>query len=121
VTLSRKGATSRTRGRKVRSTRTKAVTRFSHGRESCVELEQKLAEALQQQAATSEVLRVISSSPTHVQLVFDMIAESARRLCDADFCAVFRFDGQLLHLVTLHGVTVDAGRGLASRLPSCAG
>jgi len=103
-----KGAKSRARVRVLRSTRTKAVTRFGRGRESRVELEQKLAEALQQQAATSEVLRVISSSPTHIQLVFDMIAESARRLCDADFCGVFRFDGQLLHLVTLHGVTVDA-------------
>ena len=94
--------------RVLRSTRTKAIMRVGRGRESRVELEKKLAEALQQQAATSEVLRVISSSPTHVQLVFDTIAESARRLCDADFCAVFRFDGQLLHLVTLRGVTDDA-------------
>jgi two-component system, NtrC family, sensor kinase len=108
VTSSRKGAKSRTQGRKSRSTGTKARTRVGRGRESRVELEKKLAEALQQQAATSEVLRVISSSPIHVQLVFDTIAESARRLCDADFCAVFRFDGQLLHLVTLCGVTGDA-------------
>jgi two-component system, NtrC family, sensor kinase len=84
------------------------MTRVGRGRESRVELEKKLAEALQQQAATSEVLQVISSSATHVQVVFDTIAESARRLCDADFCAVFRFDGQLLHLVTLRGVTDDA-------------
>jgi two-component system, NtrC family, sensor kinase len=103
-----KGAKSRARVRVLRSTRTKATTRVGRGRESRVELEKKLAEVLQQQAATSEVLRVISSSATHVQVVFDTIAESARRLCDADFCAVFRFDGQLLHLVTLRGVADDA-------------
>jgi signal transduction histidine kinase len=103
-----KGAKSQERVQVLRSTRTKAITRGGRGRESRVELEKKLAEALQQQAATSEVLRVISSSPTNVQLVFDTIAENARRLCDADFCAVFRFDGQLLHLVTLSGVTGDA-------------
>ena len=67
-----------------------------------------LIAALEQQTATSEILRVISSSPTHVQPVFDTIAESARRLCEADFCGVFRFDGQLLHLATVRGVTGDA-------------
>jgi two-component system, NtrC family, sensor kinase len=103
-----KGAKSRARVRVLRSTRTKAITRVGCGGESRVELKKKLAEALQQQAATSEVLRVISSSATHVQVVFDTIAESARRLCDADFCAVFRFDRQLLHLVTIRGVTGDA-------------
>ena len=58
-----------------------------------------LTETLEQQTATGEILRVISSSPTDVQPVFDTIAESAKRLCAAEFCVVYRFDGQLLHFV----------------------
>jgi GAF domain-containing protein len=59
----------------------------------------QLTEALDQQTATSEILRVISSSPTDVQPVFDAIARSALRLCHGDFCNVARYDGELLHLV----------------------
>jgi signal transduction histidine kinase len=71
------------------------------------ELEKRLAEALEQQTATSEILRVISSSPTDVQPVFDMIAENAQRLCEGHFCAVFRFDGELIHLAGHHGLSAD--------------
>src|SRR5262249_52247119 len=53
-------------------------------------------EALEQQAATAEILRVIRASPTDVQPVFDAIVESAARLCDAVFSVVWRYDGDLL-------------------------
>src|SRR5262249_18664772 len=55
----------------------------------------ELRESLEQQTATSDVLRVISSSPTNVQPVFDSIAESAVRLCDGQFSFVLRFDGKV--------------------------
>ncbi len=58
-----------------------------------------LTEALEQQTATGEILRVISSSQTDTQPVFDAIAHSAVKLCDATFGVVFRFDGEMIHLV----------------------
>jgi signal transduction histidine kinase len=52
-------------------------------------------------------LRVISQSPTDVQPVFDAIAASATRLCEAVNALVLRFDGQLLHLVAHHNVASE--------------
>jgi GAF domain-containing protein/DNA-binding response OmpR family regulator len=65
-------------------------------------------EALARQTATSDVLQVISESPTDVQPVFDIIAEQAASLTAARFCLVTRLDGEKLQLVSLHGVN-DAG------------
>jgi GAF domain-containing protein len=61
-------------------------------------------EALEQQTATTEILRVISSSPTDAQPVFETIAQRAARLCNAEFCHTFRFDGALVHFVASHGL-----------------
>ena len=65
-------------------------------------------EALEYQTATSDVLGVISRSPTDVQPVFNMIAQSAARLCEAQFCFVYRYDGELLHFVAHHGITEES-------------
>src|SRR5437867_1284138 len=66
-----------------------------------------LTEALDQQTATSEILRVMSRSRTEAQPVFDTIAESAMRLCGARFGAVLSFDGELIHLAALANVGVE--------------
>jgi two-component system, NtrC family, sensor kinase len=58
----------------------------------------RVAEAREQQAATAEILRVISSSPTDSQPVFDTIARSAMDLCNAAVGVVTRYDGDLIHL-----------------------
>jgi two-component system, NtrC family, sensor kinase len=62
-----------------------------------------LTAALDQQTATSDILRVIASSPTDVQPVFDTIAASAKRLCDALHSSVFQFDGEWITLVAADG------------------
>jgi len=63
----------------------------------------ELQASLEYQTATSEVLNVISRSPTNAEPVFQAIAQSAARLCNAQFCRVFRFDGQLIHYTASHG------------------
>jgi signal transduction histidine kinase len=69
-----------------------------------VRLFNETKEALEQQTATSEILRVISSSPTDVQPVFDVIVERAVRLCGARFGRVYRYDGGVIHMVAGYGL-----------------
>src|SRR5437870_10040847 len=63
----------------------------------------QLTEALEQQTATSEILRVIASSPTDIQPVLDTVAENAARLCDALNALVYRVVGNGLQLVAQCG------------------
>ena len=62
-----------------------------------------LTEALEQQTATSEVLQVISSSPTELQPVLDVVAENSTRLCDATSTVIWRLDGDLLQRAAVYG------------------
>jgi signal transduction histidine kinase/HAMP domain-containing protein len=63
----------------------------------------ELRETLDQQTATAEILRVISSSPTDTQPVFDAIAESAARVCAASDAVVLRLDGDMIRRVAHFG------------------
>jgi len=66
-----------------------------------------LTEALEQQTATSEILKVISSSPTDTQPVFEAIIRNAVRLCGALHGAVWRYDGDIVDIVAHHNISPD--------------
>jgi signal transduction histidine kinase len=92
-------------------------------------------EALERQTATAEILKVIASSPNDVQPVFDVIVESAVRLCGARMGRVYRYDDGVIHMVAGHGLSAPglstvqqvfprpaaddttAGRAIRSRRP----
>jgi two-component system, NtrC family, sensor kinase len=105
VTLSRKGAKSRIHARKLRSTGTKVKTHVAR----IVDLEKKLAEALEQQTAMSEVLRVISNSPTDLAPVFDTILTNATQLCEGNFAVLWQYDGEGLVGAAHHNVSPGFG------------
>src|SRR4051812_6910091 len=67
-------------------------------------LEMRLAAALEQQAATSEILRLMAASPRDVQPVLDAVAVRAAQLCKAPFARVFLVDHDHLDTVAHHSV-----------------
>ena len=82
-----------------------------------VRLFKETTQALEQQTATAEILKVISGSPTDVTPVFDTIAEHARVLCDAKIGMTVRFDGGQLHLMGFHGDTPQAEAIMRAAFP----
>ena len=107
--MSRKEAKSRTRVRDLRSTRTKARTQVDRVREPRAELEKKLkartrelSEAREQQAATTEVLQVISSLSGELEPVFQAIMEKATRICEAEFGNLLLYEGGVFRRAALY-------------------
>src|SRR5262245_11300321 len=109
VTLSRKGAKSQRRITGLRSKTTKARTHVDRVREPRAELEKELeartrelTEAREQLAATSEVLRIISSVPGDLEPVFETLLENAVRICGAKFGSLYLCEGEGFRAVAMY-------------------
>jgi two-component system, NtrC family, sensor kinase len=76
-----------------------------------------LTEALEHQTATSEILNVISRSPTNAQPVFDAIVESAARLCECLFSVVWLYDGDHIHHVASNNSTPEVIKRILQTYP----
>ena len=77
----------------------------------------ELRQSLEQQTATADVLRVISSSPGELEPVFQAMLENATRICEAKFGILHRFDGKTLHMAAEVGTPADYAEFLRQRGP----
>jgi hypothetical protein len=73
------------------------------------EAQKHLAEALEQQTATSEILGTVAHSSADIQSVLDAVCQSAARLCQAYDSSIWRPDGDRLLLVAFQGPITQAG------------
>jgi signal transduction histidine kinase len=85
-----------------------------------VERTRELTEALAQQTATAEVLRVIASSPTELQKVLETVVQSAVRLCDASGGSLFRIEEQQFRISVRHGTVAISDGWLPNPVGSLA-
>jgi signal transduction histidine kinase len=76
-----------------------------------------LAEAIEQQAATAGILRLISGSPMDVQPVFETIVRNFVSLCGSTFGSIFTFDREFVHFASSHGFSPEQFDGLRAKYP----
>jgi signal transduction histidine kinase len=81
----------------------------------------QLTESLEQQTATSEVLRVFSNSPTDVRPVFEAIVANGARLCGGQQCVLFSFDGAAQAILATHNYDPESDAALRAAFPRPAG
>jgi signal transduction histidine kinase len=108
-TISRKPA-KRRHGKTAKPARSNARTAARPASSTVADLQERvsaltreLAEAREQQTATSEVLRVISSSPGELEPVFQAMLKNAMQVCEAEFGFMQRYDGDAWKIVAAHG------------------
>src|SRR5215471_2653782 len=70
---------------------------------SYADVQRSLTESLEQQTATGEILRIISSSPSDIKPVLDAVARSAMRLCESYDAMIMLREGEELHFAVHHG------------------
>jgi hypothetical protein len=85
-----------------------------HGERTSSELQDRVTELVEQQAAISEVLRAIASSPHDLQPIFDAILDSATRLCRADIGTLRLSEESGLRRVAVRGDPLLVSRALSS-------
>src|SRR5262245_5084550 len=93
----------RTTGPKARKAPTARIS-TDHSPEQIDRLKRERDEALEQLAATSEVLQVISSTPGDLEPVFQSMLANAVRICEAKFGTLYRTEGDSVRCVAMHGV-----------------
>jgi signal transduction histidine kinase/putative methionine-R-sulfoxide reductase with GAF domain len=78
----------------------------------------ELEQLREQEAATADILRVLSRSPSNAQPVFDAIARHATRLCESKYVNVFRYDGRQIHVAASMGGSAKSRAALKKSYPS---
>ena len=102
LTKGRRRKAAKPKGRNARKAAAPSISPPTGAEAEVARLTRELNEALERQAATSEVLQVISGSPGDLEPVFAAMLENAVRICDAKWGNIHRWDGNALHLLATH-------------------